>query len=333
MHLPRFEHISPSSIDEAVRILGEHGPQGRLVSGGSDLFPRMKYGLAQPDVVISLKNLPVRDPAVDDNGDLHLDALMTLADLVRSPVVRERAPLLTEAAVAVGSNEIRHMGTLGGNLCQESRCLYYNQTHTYQFVAPCFKRGGERCYLIPEGKKCWAVFCSDTAPALISLGARVEILGPEKSREISLDRLYTGDSLCVLDITGDEIVRSVIIPAQTCRRGSAFFKFSLRGGMEYAALNLAVVLDVESDGVLCREARITVGAVSSSPLRMTGAEEEMGGQPLSGDLFRQVAKTVASEAHPYPHHGFSAAYLRECLRVHTLRALTAASERIDKEDN
>lgn len=328
MHLPKFEHLSPSSMEEVARLLGEHGPQACLVSGGSDLFPRMKFGVARPDTVISLRGLPVAEPTLDEKGDLHLDALMTMADLIRSPTVKEKAPLLTEAASAVGSMEIRHMGTLGGNLCQESRCLYYNQTHTYQFVEPCFKRGGDLCYLVRGGKKCLAVFCSDTAPALISLSARVEIRGPDKSRQIALEELYTGDSQRVLAISGNEILKSVIIPAQNSGRGGAFIKFSLRGGMEFAALNLAVVLDAASDGVSCNGARITVGAISSSPQRMTGAEEELGGQRLSVDLFGQVAQTAATEARAYPHHGFSAAYLKECLRVHMLRALTAASDQI-----
>ena len=123
MRLPKFEYVQPSSREEISRLLQEHGSRAQVVAGGTDLYPRMKYGLACPDVLISLRGLSTTPPTVDSNGDLHVDALMTLADLARSQTVLEKAPLLSEAALGVASNQIRHMGTLGGNLCQENRCF------------------------------------------------------------------------------------------------------------------------------------------------------------------------------------------------------------------
>lgn len=322
MRLPKFEHLQPASREEAFRLLHEHGVRARLVAGGTDLYPRMKYGLAHPDVIISLRGLPTTPPTVDPNGDLHVDALMTLADLARSQTVLEKAPLLSEAALSVASNQIRHMGTLGGNLCQETRCFYYNQTHTFQFVEPCFKRNGDQCYLIPKGKKCWAVFSSDTAPALISLGALVNVAGPNESRQLLLEELYTGAPLEPFRISTDEVLTEVILPDITSKQGSGFNKFSLRGGMEYAIFNLAAVLYMEDDGVTCREARITVGSVSAGPIRARGAEEVLTGQRLSDDLFQEVAPMVSSEVRPFPHHGFSRAYLSACLEVETRRVLS-----------
>jgi 4-hydroxybenzoyl-CoA reductase beta subunit len=330
MHLPEFEHLRPASMEEVVHHLKEYGPRARLAAGGTDLYPRMKYGLARPDVVISLKGLPVKPPTVNGNRDLQLDALMTLADVARSPAIRARIPLLNEAALSVGSNQIRHMGTLGGNLCLENRCSYYNQTHTFQFVEPCFKRNGDRCYFIPDGKKCWAIFAADTVPALISLGAVVNITGHEKDRQMPLESLYTGDALKPLAISDNEIVTKVIVLDKVALRGSAFVKFTMRGGMEFAALDAAVVLDMEEDGVLCREARITLGSISSAPIRALKGEETLARQHLSGELFREVAQVVASEARPFPHHGYSTNFLKECLRVQTLRALTVASEGIKR---
>ncbi|MBU2497508.1 MAG: FAD binding domain-containing protein [Proteobacteria bacterium] len=328
MHLPKFEHFCPPSVLEAVELLKEYGPQSRLVAGGTDLYPRMKYGVTRPEVVVSLRGLSVKPPTVNQKGDLHLDVLMTLADVARSPFVRERAPLLAETATCVASNEIRHMGTLGGNLCQENRCYHFNQTHSFQFVDPCFKRQGDRCYLIPKGKKCWAVFCSDTAPALIALGATVEITGPEGARQLPLESLYTGDALKPLAISVNEVLTGVVVPGQGPLRGSAFIKFTLRGGMEFAALNVAVVLDKNEKEGPCQAARIVAGALSGGPIRFMKAEEALKGQSISQDLFRDVADLVAREAHPAPHHGFSAVYLKECLRVQTIRALSMASKRV-----
>lgn len=330
MRLPKLEHLQPSSREEASRLLQEHGSRAQLVAGGTDLYPRMKYGVARPDVLISLRGLSTTPPSVDPNGDLHVDALMTLSDLARSQTVLEKAPLLSEAALSVASNQIRHMGTLGGNLCQENRCSYYNQTHTFQFVEPCFKRSGDQCYLIPKGKKCWAVFSSDTAPALISLGASISILGPQERRQLPLENLYTGDPLKPLAISDGEVLTEVILPGSLSLRGTAFVKFTLRGGMEFAALSVAVVLDMENDGSLCRGARITVGSVGAGPIRAVKGEHAVAGQSLSKKLFQEVARLVVSETHPFPHHGYSAAYLRACLEVETRRAFILAAEQITR---
>lgn len=330
MRLPKFEHLRPTSIREAAQLLKEYGPRARIVAGGTDLFPRMKYGLDYPEIVVSLKRVPAKSPTVMENGDLSIDPLMSLADLANSSVVLERIPLLGEAALSVGSNQIRHMGTLGGNLCQENRCLYYNQSHAFQFIEPCFKRNGDRCYLMPEGKRCLAVFSSDTAPALISLGAILKITDSEKVRQLPVEKLYTGNGRRPHAISEGEIVSELMIPARPSWTGGAFIKFSIRGGMEYGALNIAVVLEMEAQGTSCLGARITVGAVSTAPIRALKAEEIILGQPASKDLFQEVAKTVAADAHPFPHHGYSITYLRECLRVQALRALTLASEHVGR---
>jgi CO/xanthine dehydrogenase FAD-binding subunit len=330
MHLPKFEHLYPASIKEAARLLKKYGSNARLAAGGTDLFPRMKHGLTQPEVVVSLKSLSIDSPRVTKGGKLHLNALMPLADVARLAAVRERAPLLAEAIMAVGSNQIRHMGTLGGNICLENRCSYYNQSHTFQFVEPCFKRNGSRCYLIPKGKKCVAVFQADTVPALICLDSKVEIIAADNSRQLHLEKLYTGDALEPLALSQDEIVSKVIIPKPEPVRGTAFSKFSLRGGMEFAALTVAVRLDLADKSGSCGAACITVGAVSTGPVRARKAEKAMAGEPLSDKLFQKVAAIVASEIHPVMHHGYSIPFLRECLKTQTYRTLVLGAERTGK---
>jgi CO/xanthine dehydrogenase FAD-binding subunit len=183
---------------------------------------------------------------------------------------------------------------------------------------------------MPKGKKCWAAFSADTSPALISLGALVTIKGPETNRQVPLEKIYTEDALKPLTITGHEVVTEVIIPGQKSRQGTAFVKFSLREGLEFAVLNVAVVLKVEDDGVSCREARITVGAISAAPMRMLRAEEVVIGQRLSKGLLDQVAQMVAAGARLCPRLGFSAMYLKECLRVQTCRALNLAAQRVSR---
>jgi 4-hydroxybenzoyl-CoA reductase beta subunit len=325
MRLPKFEHQRPKSVEEALQLIKEYGSRAQIVAGGTDLYPRMKYGLLRPELVISLKGLSAESPVTVEEGKLCLDAFMSLADLVSSPEVLERAPLLAEAALNVASNQIRHMATLGGNLCLETRCTYYNQSHTYQYVEPCFKRDGDRCYLIPKGRKCQAVFMADTVPALICLDAEVVIQSYTKSRQLALADLYTGDPLSPIALSEEELVSRVIIPEAAAGRGSGFTKFSLRGGMEFGAVAVAVLLDRTDGGGTCDKARIAVGSVSAKPVRAVKAETALKGEKPSDKLLREVAKKVAVEVRPVMHHGYSVPFLKACLEVQAYRTLTKAA--------
>jgi 4-hydroxybenzoyl-CoA reductase beta subunit len=330
MQLPKFEHVRPGSLEEASKLMREYGRSAQLVAGGTDLIPRMKYGLAAPEVVVSLKGISARAPAATKEGDLELDALATLADIIRSPQVENRIPVLREAALAVGSKQIRHMATVGGNLCLETRCLYYNQSHRFQFIDPCFKRQGDQCYLIRKGKKCWAVFSADTVPALISAKASIEIVSVSEKRRIPLEDLYTGDPLNPFHLSAGEIISTVRIPAPTRNRGLAFVKCSTRGGLEFAALSVAVSLEAGENRSHCENARITFGAVASGPIRANKTEAALAGQPLSSDLFQEAAQMAANEVRPLFHHGYSSKYLRYMLEIQTRRTLATAADRIGR---
>jgi len=327
--LPKFEHLCPTSIEEAAQLLGSHGANARLAAGGTDLFPRMKQGLTRPEVVISLKGLSIDPPRVSRDGNLYINALMPLTDIASSRAVLENAPMLAEAIAFVGSNQIRHMGTLGGNICLENRCTYYNQSHAFQFIEPCFKRAGNRCYLIPKGKKCLAVFTADTVPALISLDAEVEIVAADGSRQLPVEKLYSGDAIQPLALSHDEIISEVIIPDPQTVRGAAFSKFSLRGGVEFAGLTVAACLEMVNGSATCSAARITVGAVSTGPVRASKAEKAMAGATISDKLFQEIAEMVAGEIRPVMHHGYSAPFLRQCLKVQTYRTLVRAAKRAE----
>ena len=327
MLLPKFEHLCPESVEEAAQLLARHGENACLAAGGTDLLPRMKQGLTRPEVVISLKGVNIDPPRISAKGDLHISALLPLADIARSTEVLEKAPLLAEAITSVGSNQIRHMGTLGGNICLENRCTYYNQSHSFQFVEPCFKRDGDRCYLIPKGKKCVAVFSADTVPALICLGARLEIVSAESTRQLLLEKLYTGNALQPLDLSRDEIISAVIIPKPKTARGAAFTKFSLRGGVEFAGLTVAVCLEMENGAGTCAAAHIVVGTISAAPVRAIKAEKAMAGESFSDKLLQETAEMVASEVRPVMHHGYSVPFLRECLKVQAYRTLSLGAER------
>lgn len=327
MRLPRFKLLQPRSLDEAVELVDRHSGSARLGAGGTDLFVRMKYGVATPEFVVSLKQVLAGCPSIDQNGALRVDALTTLREAVKSEMVAAHAAILAEAAHAVASEQIRAMATLGGNLCLETRCLYYNQGHDFQYVEPCFKRGGGQCYLVPKGKRCWAVFMGDTAPALIARDAFVEITSSAGSRTIPIERLYTNDSLCPISLSPAEIVSTLVIPAGKPHRGEAFIKSSVRGGLDFAIVSAAAVLEAEDAGT-CSRASLVLGSVGAAPVRATQTEALLQGKILSEDLIREAAQTAATEVRPVMHHGHSASYLRHGIRVVTSEALTLALDRL-----
>ena len=211
-----FDHERAATLADAANLLGRHGAGGRIIAGGTDLLPNMRVDIVRPAILISLSEIRPDLPRREADGTIRIDALTRLAAIADSALVNEELPLLAESARAVGSNQIREMGTLGGNLCQEIRCLYLNQKHDYQFVAPCFKRGGTCCYPFPQNKPnvCWSVYMSDVAPALIVLDAEVETVGKNGRRRIAVGDLFTGSGLTPLSLDQGEIISAVIVPPQ-----------------------------------------------------------------------------------------------------------------------
>lgn len=328
MHLPKFDLKQPASVAEAQELLRHYGSSAKLAAGGTDLFPRMKYRLTEAEVVVSLARLHAAKPTAGSEGNVRLDAFMKLADIGRSQVIRHTAPLLVEAALWVGSSQIRHMATLGGNVCLESRCMFFNQGHDFQFVEPCFKRGGDHCYLLPKGRKCWALCTADTAPALVCLGAQAALIGSEGTREEAVEDLFSGDSVRPLRLGPTDIVVRISIPTSSAPRGWAFMKLCPRGGLEFATVNIAVILEMLEDRETCSSAGIVVGAVAASPVRAAKAEQLLRGQKLSNDLFKAVAQTAAQEIRPAPRPSYSRSYVKKCVETLCRDSLEVATERI-----
>lgn len=324
-----FDYERPDTLQEAAALLRRSGASARLLAGGTDLLPNMRVQILKPALLISLGAIEPVPPQTGPDGSIRIDALSRLASLENSDFVRREIPMLAESAHAVGGNQIRQMGTLGGNLCQETRCLYVNQEHDYQFVAPCYKRGGDCCYPYPgnEPDTCWSVYMSDIAPALIALGADIEILGEAGVRRIPAEALFTGNALKPLTLAPAEIIRSVVIPPARPSFGWGYHKSTIRGGLEFAIANLAVVLYLEADGNTCAAARIVVGAVSEGPLRASATEQALVGQVLDAQRLSKAADDASKEISPLPHHGFTKRYLRENIRVHLRRTFAVALER------
>src|SRR2546421_4382627 len=214
IRLPAFTYLAPTTVDGAARLMAEHGPAAMLVAGGTDLYPNMKRRQFEPRVLVGLRGIPemagVRGSARDGFA---IGATTTLSDVARHPAIARAAAALATAAGLVSSPQLRNMGTLGGNVCVDTRCNYYNQTYEWRkAIGFCMKKDGDICLVAPGSDRCWAGSSSDTAPVLWSLGARLRLVGPAGARTLPGSAPYRDDGIQYLAKRPDESPTPVELP-------------------------------------------------------------------------------------------------------------------------
>ena len=286
LRLPWFEHRAPRSVAEAAGILAGEGPRAMLVAGGTDLLPNMKRRHQAPQVLVSLSRVPELRKL---NGTF--GAGLTLTELVQS----DKTPAaLRHAAMQVATPHIRNMGTLGGNLCLDTRCTYYNQTYEWRKAIDfCLKKDGTVCWVATASKRCVAVSSTDTAPALIALNAAVKLVSARGEREIPVEALYQNDGIDYLSRTPDEILTEVRIPSGW---KSTYWKLRRRGSFDFPILGVAAAL--RFDGETIMEARLALGAVASRPFLVDKAGAFLKGKRLTDEVIAEAAGLVANRAKP-----------------------------------
>jgi 4-hydroxybenzoyl-CoA reductase subunit beta len=292
MRLPWFEHRAPKTVAEAARILAAEGPGAMLIAGGTDLLPNMKRRQMAPKVLVSLKNIPSMKSKVASSGGLALGAGLTLTEVLADP----RTPAaLRQAAAQVATVHLRNMGTLGGNLCLDTRCNYYNQNYEWRKAIDfCMKKDGEICWVATASKRCVAMSSTDCAPALIALGATAKLESPGGEREIPVENLFKNDGIDYLTRRPDEILTEVRIPDSGAR--STYWKLRRRGAFDFPVLGVAAALVMRNDVV--EEARIALGAVASRPFLVDKAGEFLKGKRLDDAVIAEAVKITAARAKP-----------------------------------
>jgi len=288
MRLPWFEYRAPRSVAEAARILEGEGPRAMLLAGGTDLLPNMKRRQQAPATLVGLRNVA----ELKRNGDA-LGAALTLTEIEQK---KDLPAALRQAAAQVATPPLRNMATLGGNLCLDTRCSYYNQSHEWRKAIDfCLKKDGETCWVATASKRCVAVSSTDTAPALIALGARVKLVSSKEEREIPVEALYKNDGIEYLTRKPGEILTEVRLPDPAGWR-SAYWKLRRRGSFDFPLLGVAAA--ARFDGDIVTEARIALGAVASRPFLVDKACEFLRGKRLSDDVIDEAANIVGSRAKP-----------------------------------
>lgn len=328
MRLPPFRFLAPATLAEAVNLLAEAGPTAKLVAGGTDLYPNMKRLQVAPAVVIGLHNVAeLTSIRPTGTGGLVIGAGLTLARLEKHALTRQTYPSLAGAIGTISTPLLRNMGTLGGNLCLDTRCHYLNQSLFWrQGIGSCMKAEGDICQVAPGSSRCWAITSADLPPLLIALEADIRLVGPQGERTLPLADLYRNDGIDYLAKAPDEILTEVILPPPNGRR-STYLKLRRRGTFDFPALGVAVALDINGTGV-CESARIVLGAVTSFPLVMEEAAETLAGEKLTPELIQTVAEAMMRQAKPLHLADYNHYYRKQMVSLYVKRVLEQLTDPI-----
>jgi 4-hydroxybenzoyl-CoA reductase subunit beta len=320
IRLPAFSYVSARTVDQAVRAVAEAGPHAMLVAGGTDLYPNMKRRQFEPTTLVGLRAIrELRGVSGTAHEGMTIGACTTLTAVATHPEVARAYAGLATAAGLVSSPQLRNMGTLGGNVCVDTRCNYYNQSYEWrQAIGFCMKKDGDICLVAPGSPRCWAVSSSDTAPVLWSLGARVRLVGPGGERTVPMAALYQDDGIAYLAKRADEILTDILLPTADGWR-SAYLKLRRRGSFDFPILGVAVAVRLEGDVV--REARIVLGAVASLPREAPKAAAVLVGQRLNAESIEAAAEAAAGPARPLDNTDLTHPYRKKVARVFVARAL------------
>ncbi len=316
--LPKFELHTPRSVSEALAMLGSLGSDAVLVAGGTDVIPNMKRGLLSPRHLVSLRGVVGLSAIREDQGHLHIGAMTPLDAIAGSELVVTHAAAIAEAAAAVGGPQHRRMGTMGGNLCLDTRCRYYNQTYFWRSALGfCLKKDGEICHVVSGGKRCVAAASNDTAAAAIALGATIELASPRGARSIAAKDFYTADGIANTVRAPDEIVVGLRVPIDPLRI-STYEKLRRRSAIDFPLLSVAASVIVQDDHVVSLE--VVVSALAARPRRVTASRLAVGLFP--GKVPRgAIAEGARKECTPLSNIDGDAEWRKEMVLVLVDRAL------------
>lgn len=292
--IEEIQFVQPATLTDASLLLA--GLDGRLVAGGTDLLANMRRGIADPAILIDLTAVAGFAGIEPHHGQWRLGAGATLATLARHADLARALPALVQAAGAVAGPALRSAATLGGNLCQDTRCVYYNQSAWWRAAnGGCLKLGSDTCHVAPQGRRCHAAYEGDLAAALLAYEAEVEIVGTLASFRRPLAELYRDDGAAHLTLEPHELIAAVHVRSGHAGRVSAFRKVSTRGAMDFPLASVAVVLRLEA-GVLA-ELSVGLSGTQAQPLHLDGSYTLLG-RPVDDALLDALGKLVSQQVRP-----------------------------------
>jgi len=324
LRLPKFRYLQPKSINEAIRIMADSGPDAMFVAGGTDLYPNMKRRQQTPKVVIGLAQ--IKDLCTvkgQPKEGMVLGASNTLSDVTADRRIQRAYPAVAKAAELISTPLLRNMGSIGGNLLLDTRCNYYDQNYEWRkAIHFCMKKDGEICWVAPSSPRCWAVQSSDCAPVMVAIGAKVKLVSSSGERVISAAELYNDDGIRHLNKRPDELMIEIHLPPVNGWRAT-YWKLRRRGSFDFPVLGVATSLKLSEDGTV-EDSKIILGGVGSHPVEAVAAQKVIAGKKLTEDVIREAAQAAYQPAKPLDNTDFAMTWRKEMARFYvsgTLREL------------
>ena len=315
LRLPAFTYLQPRTLKQALEMKADAGPDAAFVAGGTDLYPNMKRRQQTPKTVISLAGVSALRKASPE----FLGAGLTLTQVSGSRKVRKGHRVVAEAAELVSTPLLRNMGTLGGNLCLDTRCNYYDQSYEWRkAIHFCMKKDGDTCWVAPGSPRCWAVNSSDVAPVMVGIGAEFVLAGPGGERVVPAERFYHNDGINYLTKQPDEILTGVRLPAAN-GWDATYLKLRRRGSFDFPVLG--VTAWIAWDGEVVRDARIVLGGVASHPQVIPAAADLLRGSRLDTAVISGAADAAFKPSKPMDNTDFDLSWRKQMTRVYVTRAL------------
>lgn len=318
--MPAFELFQPATVDDAVTLLAEHGADAWVIAGGQDSFDWLKDRIKRPKVVIDLSQISGMSGVRDLNGGVEIGAMTTLTQLVGDPLIRERFPILSEAAGLVASPQIRNQGTIGGNISQDTRCWYYRSGF------PCYRAGGNVCYAdtptainrehaILGADRCVAVSPSDTAPALVALDAQMVIRSADGERVVNAENYFVGPGIDIMRMTvlkPGELLTAIRIPSTWAGAEHYFEKVRDRPVWDFPLVNIASVKVINGGAI--ERIRIALNGVAAHPWRLTQVETAIAGKPADESTAEMAGAMAIEGSVPLRYNGYKVPLMRNLVK-------------------
>jgi 4-hydroxybenzoyl-CoA reductase subunit beta len=302
-------------------MMGDAGPEGQFVAGGTDLYPNMKRRQQTPKTVISVMRLrELNEIAGDGKEGIYIGASVTLTDLCEHSVINRDYPFVAAAARLISTPMLRNMGTIGGNLLLDTRCNYYDQNFEWRKgINFCLKKDGDICWVAPGSPKCWAVQSSDLVPLMVAIGARFRVASTLGERVIDAAGFYNNDGITYLHKRPDELLVGIELPPLNGWRAT-YKKLRRRGSFDFPVLGVAARLSLDGTGAVI-EAKIVLGGIAPAPLDIKEASDLLIGAPLDTDRMQAAAEACYIKARPLDNTDFVMNWRKQMARPYVLRAL------------
>ncbi|MGH7467615.1 MAG: FAD binding domain-containing protein [Longimicrobiales bacterium] len=322
LRLHTYAYERPRTLEQALQLVSDADHGFMFIAGGTDLMPNMKHRLFTPQFLIALKHVQDLRGISIQGDELHIGAAQTLTSISLDPLVRQYFPALAQAAGLVAAPQLRNMGTIGGNVCLDTRCTYYNQTWFWRSALGfCLKKDGDVCHVTQVGKKCVAAHSADTPPVLMTLDASVDLASPGGARSVNINDWFVADGIRNTVRRADEIVTRIRIPLPPPTRRQAFIKLRQRAAVDFPLLNVAVSADFEGQTV--RDMNMVVSALGARPRSISGLEKVAVGRPLTREVMDAIAQRAFQQCHPLTNIIVDAEWRRAMVPLYVSRALTA----------